>query len=49
MILSKSNITPRIRQQPPQKPKLINTKNALLKLSSLKKHDFGLKKNIFKA
>jgi hypothetical protein len=28
MILSKSNIAPRIRQQPPQKPELINMKNA---------------------
>jgi hypothetical protein len=31
MILSKSNIAPRIRQQPPQKPELINMKNAHLR------------------
>jgi hypothetical protein len=30
-LLSKSNINPRIRQQPPSEPKLINMKNALFK------------------
>jgi hypothetical protein len=34
MILSMSNIIPRISQQPPQKPKLIDRKNALLSVSS---------------
>jgi|AntAceMinimDraft_5_1070358.scaffolds.fasta_scaffold153819_1 hypothetical protein len=31
ILLSKSNITPRIRQQPPQEPKLINMKNAIFR------------------
>ena len=49
MILSKSNIAPRIRQQHPQKPKLINMKKAPLQIILLIKQGSGLKINIPKA
>jgi hypothetical protein len=43
-LLSKSNTTPRIRQQPHQKPELIIMKNALFWVFSYTKQDFGLLK-----